>query len=63
MKQVKTFFIHIGEAIKSRLTMENTGSFLFRDSVNGGKVWIYKDCYGTEYMAQSKWAIRCKMRR
>ena len=38
----------------SRLTMLNTGRCLFVDKVNGREVWLYTDCFGKEYMAQSK---------
>ena len=43
----------------SRLTMKNTGRGLFVDKVNGRKVWLYIDKYGKEWMAQSKWEMRC----
>lgn len=43
----------------SRLTMKNTGRCLFVDIVNGREVWLYVDMYGKEWMAQSKWEMRC----
>lgn len=43
----------------SRLTMKNTGRCLFVDKVNGREVWLYIDKYGKEWMAQSKWEMRC----
>jgi len=44
---------------KSRLTMKNTGRCLFVDKVNKREVWLYIDKYGKEYIAQSKWEMRC----
>ena len=44
----------------SRLSMKNTGRCLFVDKVNGREVWLYIDKYGKEYMAQSKWEMRCE---
>ena len=43
----------------SRLKMKNTGRCLFVDKVNGREVWLYIDKYGKEWMAQSKWEMRC----
>jgi hypothetical protein len=43
----------------SRATMKNTGRCLFVDKVNGREVWLYIDKYGKEWMAQSKWGMRC----
>ena len=43
----------------SRLTMKNTGRCLFVDKVNGREVWLYIDKYEKEWMAQSKWEMRC----
>lgn len=45
----------------SRLTMKNTGRCLFVDKVNGREVWLYIDKYDKEWMAQSKWEMRCAM--
>lgn len=47
-------------AIKSRLTMKNTGRCLFVDKINRKEVWLFIDCYGVEYMAQSKFGFRVK---
>jgi hypothetical protein len=33
---------------------------LFYDTINGQVVKLYKDCYGDEYMAQSKFGLRIK---
>ena len=44
----------------SRFTMTNTGRCLFVDKVNGREVWLYTDCFNKEYMAQSKWEMRCE---
>ena len=44
----------------SKLTMSNTGKCLFVDKVNGREVWLYIDYFGKEYMAQSKWEMRCE---
>ena len=44
----------------SRLSMKNTGRCLFVDKVNGREVWLYTDKYGKEWMAQSKWEMRCE---
>ena len=44
----------------SRLSMKNTGRCLFVDKVNGREVWLYTDKYGKEWMAQSKWGMRCE---
>ena len=44
----------------SRLTMKNTGRCLFVDKVNGREVWLYLDKYGEEWLAQSKWGMRCE---
>ena len=44
----------------SRLSMKNTGRCLFVDKVNGREVWLYIDRYGKEWMAQSKWEMRCE---
>ena len=43
----------------SRLSMKNTGRCLFVDKVNGREVCLYTDKYGKEWMAQSKWEMRC----
>jgi hypothetical protein len=44
----------------SKFTMKNTGKCLFVDKVNGREVWLYIDCFKKEYMAQSKWEMRCE---
>ena len=48
-------------ALKSKLTMQNTGECLFVDKVNGKGVYVYKDSFGEKYMAQSKFGFRVKM--
>ena len=52
--------IVIARYLISRFTMSNTGRCLFVDKVNGREVWLYVDCFGKEYMAQSKWGMRCE---
>jgi hypothetical protein len=44
---------------KSRWSMKPTGDS-FRDTVNGDLVRFWKDCYGDEWMAVSKWGFRVK---
>lgn len=50
----------IFQYLRSRLTMKNTGTCLFVDQVDDREVWLYIDCYKKNYMAQSKWGMRCE---
>ena len=47
--------------IKSWLTMKRRQK-LFTDIVDGRAVFLYEDCYGTQWMANySRWGFRVKM--
>ena len=48
--------------LKSRFTMKYP-RVLFWDRVNGKAVCLYTDCYGIEWMAQSKFGLRTKRKR
>jgi hypothetical protein len=43
--------------IRSRLTMEMKYS-LFYDHIEGKNVYLWEDCYGVEWMAQTKYGFR-----
>jgi hypothetical protein len=46
--------------LKSKLTMKR-GSCLFVDTVDGGEVFEYTDCYGQKWMAGFfHWSFRVK---
>lgn len=40
--------------------MKNTGECLFVDIVNQRPVYLYRDCFDVEYMAQSRFGFRVK---
>lgn len=46
--------------LKSRWSMEKTGQS-FTDMVSWGVVYYWRDCYGDEYMAESRWGFRVKV--
>jgi hypothetical protein len=58
-EKLKRTVHNVGLSFLSRLTMKNTGECLFVDKVNSREVWLYIDKYGKEWMAQSKWGMRC----
>jgi len=43
--------------IRSRWTMEMKYS-LFYDHIEGKNVYLWEDCYGVEWMAQTKYGFR-----
>jgi hypothetical protein len=45
--------------IKSRWTMRKTGNS-FRDDISWNQVYRWVDCYGDEWLAESRWGFRTK---
>lgn len=60
LTQFKQYILSIAAVryLASRFTMKKTGECLFVDNVDGREVWLYTDCFGKEFMAQSKWEMR-----
>lgn len=47
--------------LNSWLTMKRV-EHLFTDCVSGKGVWLYRDCYGQEWMADSRFGFRVRRR-
>ena len=48
--------------VKSKLSMKLVLYDYFTDVVSGDIVSVYEDCYGTAYMASSKYGPRVRMK-
>jgi hypothetical protein len=46
--------------LKSRWSMRNTGN-AFRDTISWNQVYRWVDCYGDEWLAESRWGFRVKL--